>query len=220
MSIEEAESILSFYCENGIFFCSKKKKEEKTQKTLDELRLQMQNFTGCSLKDTALNLVFSDGNPKADLLLIGEAPGVDEDQQGIPFVGQSGQLLTKMIEAINLDRKKDCYIINVVPWRPPGNRPPSLDEIEQCLPFLQDHIKIIDPKLLVLLGGVATKTILNTKEGILKLRGKISFYEVNNKKIPAIPTFHPSYLLRSPRQKSLAWKDWLFVKQTLFSIKQ
>lgn len=216
VNINEKESFLSFYYENNVAFYEKN--ERKEIGSLEDLRKSMRNFEGCILKATAIQLVFSDGNPKAPLMLIGEAPGADEDQQGLPFVGQSGQLLNRMLDAVELQRDQDCYITNVVPWRPPGNRPPSTEEIAQCLPFLKKHIHLIQPKLLVLLGGVATKTLLNTKEGILKLRGKTTLYEGLNDRIPAIPTFHPSYLLRSPGQKAIAWKDWLFIKQTLVSL--
>lgn len=209
--MSDQESLLSFYYENGIAFYER---PQEGISSLEALREALLNFEGCLLKATAIQLVFSDGNPKAPLMLIGEAPGAEEDQQGLPFVGRSGQLLDKMLKSIGLDRTKDCYIANVVPWRPPGNRPPSQEEIAACLPFLKKHIALVKPKLLVLLGGVATKTILNTKEGIVKVRGRVSFYEG----VPVIPTFHPSYLLRSPTQKATAWKDWLFVKKTLKKI--
>lgn len=185
-------------------------------KTLDELRAELQAFEGCALKRTAKNLVFADGNPDAKIMLVGEAPGDDEDRQGKPFVGVSGQLLDKMLAAIGLDRST-VYISNILPWRPPGNRSPTDLEIAACLPFIERHIGLMAPSHLVLLGGVAVKSLMNTKEGITKLRGrKMVFNAVDAQgsalTIPCHPMFHPAYLLRQPSQKRLAWNDWLAFK--------
>ena len=184
-------------------------------KTLEELKNAMHEFTGCALKKSALNTVFCDGNPKADIMLIGEAPGADEDAQGLPFVGQSGQLLNKIFLAAGLGRDK-LYISNILPWRPPGNRTPTNDEIAICLPFIEQHIHLVKPKLLVFLGGVSAKTLLETNEGITKLRG--SFHEYKTRYgdiIPCFATYHPAYLMRSPGQKAQVWHDMIKIKQHL-----
>ncbi len=184
-------------------------------KNLEELKDAMQNFTGCALKETALNTVFSDGNPSSGVMLIGEAPGADEDIQGLPFVGQSGQLLNKIFASVGLNRDK-LYIANIVPWRPPGNRTPSTDEVAACQPFIERHIELVKPKILVLLGGVAAKTLLNTNGGITSLRGKFINYTTHNGNIiPCLATYHPAYLLRSPGQKSQVWQDVLRIKLKL-----
>jgi uracil-DNA glycosylase family 4 len=185
-------------------------------RTLEELRQVMREFTGCSLKETAMNLVFADGNPKADVMLVGEAPGADEDRQGKPFVGQSGQLLDKALATVNLDRTK-VYISNIIPWRPPGNRPPTTAEIAACQPFIEKHIELISPKILILLGGVAAKTLLATTEGIVKLRGSWRTYHPTptSPAIKTMATFHPAYLLRSPGQKAYVWRDLLTVEREL-----
>jgi DNA polymerase len=183
--------------------------------TLAELKQAMQDYEGCSLKQSAMNLVFADGNPKADLMLVGEAPGADEDRQGLPFVGQSGQLLDRILKAVGFDRTT-VYISNIIPWRPPGNRPPTTQEIAACQPFIQKHIELVHPKIVVFLGGVAAKTLLNSTEGIMKLRGTWRDYQINNiLSVKALATFHPAYLLRSPGQKALVWRDFLMVEQAL-----
>lgn len=184
--------------------------------TLGELKQALENFDGCALRLTAKNTVFSDGKPESGLMLIGEAPGADEDEQGLPFVGQSGQLLNAMLAAIGVDRAAgECYIANVVPWRPPANRPPSLDEIAACRPFLDQHIALVQPKLLVLLGGIACKTLLN-ETSIGSMRGKVHPYTlINGETVPTCVTYHPAYLLRSPRQKGAVWHDWLMIKRLL-----
>lgn len=186
-------------------------------KTLDELRQAMSQFNDCPLKITATNLVFSDGNPKAEIMVIGEAPGADEDIQGKPFVGLSGQLLDKMFATIGLSRQENIYITNIVPWRPPGNRQPTSQEIAQCLPFVQRHIELVRPRLLLLVGGVAAKTILNTNEGIMRLRGRWHEYSSPgiDQPIKCMATFHPAFLLRSPGQKALVWRDLLLVQHEL-----
>ena len=151
-------------------------------------------------------MVFSDGNPESKIMLIGEAPGHDEDLQAKPFVGRSGKLLDKMLEAINLSRDK-VYIANIVPWRPPSNRKPTEDEIEICLPFIKKHIELIKPKALMLLGSTATYALFKNKEGISKIRGKWKDLEINKLIIPTMPTFHPAFLLRQPGQKKYVWTD-------------
>ena len=183
-------------------------------KTLDELRNAIEAFDGCNLKNTARNTVFSDGNPEANLMLVGEAPGRDEDEQGLPFVGKSGQLLDKMLASIGLDRTS-VYISNVLPWRPPGNRTPTHHETELCRPFIERHIELVGPKCLVFIGGSSAKTLLSTNTGIMRLRGKWANYSLGELKIPALPTLHPAYLLRQPAQKMLAWHDLLAVKHKL-----
>jgi DNA polymerase len=164
----------------------------------------------CPLKKMARNTVFSDGTPGADVMIIGEAPGQEEDTQGKPFVGQSGQLLNNMLCAIGI-RRQDVYISNVVFWRPPGNRTPTSDEISFCMPYMETHIKLAKPKALLLLGGVAVRTILNTVEPIARIRGIVHTYHG----IKVIATYHPAYLLRSPTQKHLVFQDLLLLKKTL-----
>jgi len=180
--------------------------------TLDDLRHILEGFEGCPLRFTAKSLCFADGNPEARVMFVGEAPGADEDIQGKPFVGRAGKLLDKMLEAIGLDRSS-AYITNVVFWRPPGNRTPTPQETQICRPFIERQIEIIDPDVLVLLGGAAAKEMLNRPEGILKMRGKWFDYDTGKRTIKAIATLHPAYLLRQPAQKRLAWRDFLAVKQ-------
>lgn len=182
--------------------------------TLQELRETLARFEGCALKRTATNLVFADGNPAARVMFIGEAPGADEDRQGLPFVGVSGQLLDRMLRAIGLDRRTNAYISNVLFWRPPGNRSPSPAEIGACLPFVERHIELVDPAVLVLVGGIAAKTMLGRQEGIMRLRGRWFSYETPRmaRPIPVIATYHPAYLLRSPGQKREAWRDMLEIQ--------
>ncbi|CAN7439259.1 uracil-DNA glycosylase [Mesorhizobium amorphae] len=189
-----------------------------TASTLEELRQHMAAFDGCNLKFTAKNLVFADGNPNADLMLVGEAPGRDEDLEGLPFVGRSGRLLDRMLAAIGLDRTS-AYIANVIPWRPPGNRTPTPHETEICRPFIERQIELVNPKVLVNLGGPSAKTLLNTTEGILRLRGNWRVHTTaSGTAIPAMPTLHPAYLLRTPAHKKLAWRDFLEVKAKLRSL--
>lgn len=179
--------------------------------TLADLREALERFEGCSLKHTAKNLVFADGNPQARIMLIGEAPGREEDLEGRPFVGPSGQLLDKMLSAIGLDRSL-VYIANTLPWRPPGNRPPTSAEISICEPFIQRHIELVNPAVLVCLGGVASKQLLKSDLGIMKLRGRWMNYDNSGRDIAVLPLFHPAYLLRQPAQKRLAWRDLLMLK--------
>lgn len=174
--------------------------------SIAELRSYMSNFKECDLYKSSTNMVFSDGNPESDIMLIGEAPGHDEDIQGKPFVGRSGKLLDKMLEAIELNREK-VYIANIVPWRPPNNRRPTDEEIEICLPFVKKHIELINPKVLMLLGSTATFALLKNTEGITKIRGKWIDLNVNTITVPTLPTFHPAFLLRQPAQKKHVWED-------------
>jgi DNA polymerase len=181
------------------------------------LREELLRFEGCALKHTAMNLVFADGNPAASVMLVGEAPGEDEDRQGLPFVGTSGRLLDKMLATIGLDRTS-AYISNVLFWRPPGNRSPTDAEIAACLPFVERHIALVQPKILVLLGGVAAKTLLRTRDGITRIRGRWTEYTPhlgveNTESIHCLPVFHPAYLLRQPGAKRQVWNDLLLLKK-------
>jgi DNA polymerase len=182
--------------------------------TLDELRAMLDRFDGCALKVGASRLVFADGNPQAKLMFVGEAPGRDEDIQGLPFVGRSGQLLDRMLAAIGLDRTS-VYIANIIPWRPPGNRTPTPQESQICLPFIRRQIELVDPDLLVCLGGPSAQTLLGLKDGITRTRGRWFAYTNGARDIRAIATFHPAFLLRSPLQKRIAWRDFLAVKAAL-----
>jgi DNA polymerase len=182
--------------------------------SLEELRGILQNFEGCALRATAKQLVFADGNPNARVMFVGEAPGRDEDLEGLPFVGRSGKLLDRMLAAIGLDRTS-VYITNIVPWRPPGNRDPSLQETQICLPFITRQIQLVDPNVLVCLGKPATAGLLGVTEGIRKTRGRWFTYQTGTREIRAIPTFHPAYLLRTPIEKRFAWRDFLAIKKAL-----
>lgn len=183
--------------------------------TLDALHAALISFDGCALKTTAKNLVFSDGNPKARVMLVGEAPGRDEDIQGKPFVGRSGHLLDRMLKAIGLNRATDTYIANIVPWRPPGNRTPTPQETAACFPFIQRQIELCDPDILVCLGGPSVQVLLGVKEGILRTRGRWFKYNTGKREIRALATLHPAYLLRQPLQKRLAWRDLCALKKAL-----
>ena len=176
------------------------------------------SYDGCSLKKTASNTVFSDGNKESEIMLIGEAPGADEDRIGKPFVGQAGQLLDKMFSAINLNREDDFYITNILPWRPPGNRTPTETECALCLPFIKRHIELFKPKVIILLGGTSTSTLLSTKIGITKLRGVWKTYSLDGKDVPLLPMLHPAYLLRQPHFKKQTWHDLLSLKEKLESL--
>ena len=179
----------------------------------NELRAILERFDGCALKATASRLVFSDGNPDARVMLVGEAPGRDEDIEGVPFVGRSGKLLDLMLAAIGLDRSS-VYIANVVPWRPPGNRTPTPQETQICLPFITRQIELADPDILVCLGGPSAQTLLG-QSGITKIRGRWFPFHSGAREIRAMPTFHPAFLLRSPLQKRFAWRDFLAIKKAL-----
>jgi uracil-DNA glycosylase family 4 len=184
--------------------------------TLEELRQALESFDACALKMTATNTVFADGNPQAEVMLVGEAPGADEDRLGRPFVGLSGQLLDKAFQTIGYDRTR-LYISNMLPWRPPGNRPPTTEELALCLPFIERHIALVAPKILIFVGGTAAKALLRTNDGITKLRGRWTQYMPlgSTLSIPATAIFHPAYLLRSPGQKKAVWQDLLKIKKYL-----
>lgn len=197
--------------------------------SLEELKQAIADFDGISLKKTATNLVFADGNPKADIMLIGEAPGADEDRQGKPFVGVSGQLLDTILSYINIARtdeapEKSIYISNILNWRPPGNRTPSPAEIEVSLPFIERHIQLIAPKLIIFCGGVAAKSLLGSGDSISRLRKKWHDYTPQTQElgqgaspVPAIATYHPAYLLRTPAQKKAVWADMIEIRKKLDS---
>jgi uracil-DNA glycosylase family 4 len=188
-------------------------------KTLDELRQNLEAFEGCGLKATATQLVFGDGDPQSPVMFVGEAPGADEDRQGIPFVGRAGQLLNAMLASIGLLRTS-VYIANVVPWRPPGNRTPSPLETATCLPFIQRQIELVAPKILVCLGASSAQTLLGTKDGITRLRGRMLAYHRGTETIPALAMFHPAFLLRQPAQKYLAWQDLRMLAKTITAIEE
>lgn len=193
--------------------------------TLEELRAAIAGFDGLAIRKTATNMVFADGNPSAPIMVIGEAPGADEDKQGKPFVGVSGQLLDRMFAAIGHSRTSEAaetslYISNIINWRPPGNRTPTPAEIDICLPFIERHIALVRPRLLVFMGGVAAKALFGTDEGITRLRGKWKTYtpltpEIGGAEIECLPTFHPSFLLRTPARKREAWADMLLLADRL-----
>jgi uracil-DNA glycosylase len=188
--------------------------------TLADIEQALRHFDACPLKRTATNLCFADGNPQAHVMLIGEAPGRDEDIQGKPFVGRSGQLLDRMLKAIGLSRNgqrpdDSVYISNVIFWRPPGNRTPTDQETLMCLPFLRRAIEIKQPKVIVCLGATPTQRLIGKSEGILRLRGRWFDFASAERTIPLLATLHPAYLLRQPAQKRLAWRDFLSLKQML-----
>ena len=178
---------------------------------LEKLKKSISNIKNCSLKNNASNMVFSDGNPKSKIMLIGEAPGANEDQEGLPFVGRAGALLDKMLAAINLDRKK-VYISNIINYRPPDNRRPTDEEIKRYLPFITKHIEIINPKILVLLGSTAMNALIGNEVVISKMRGKWIEKKFGNCKTSVIITFHPAFLMRQPAQKKMAWTDLKMIR--------
>ena len=190
------------------------REQARSARTLDELRDLLERFDGCALKATASRLVFADGAADAKVMFVGEAPGRDEDIQGKPFVGRSGQLLDRMLTAIGLDRTK-AYIANVVPWRPPGNRDPTPQETTICRPFIERQIELVAPKVLVCLGARSAQALLGVTDGILKLRGRWLDHELSGQRIRAIATLHPAYLLRQPVQKRLAWRDFRAIRTAL-----
>ncbi|SFU65149.1 DNA polymerase [Methylobacterium sp. 174MFSha1.1] len=185
-----------------------------TAASLEELEGLLARFESCALRFTAKNLVFADGNPQARVMFVGEAPGADEDRIGKPFMGRSGQLLDRMMAAIGLDRT-NAYVGNVVPWRPPGNRNPTPQELATCKPFIERQIALADPDILVCLGGVATQALAGTKDGILKSRGRWFPYRTEKREIRLLATLHPAYLLRQPLQKRLAWRDFRALRAAL-----
>lgn len=176
-------------------------------RSLAELKAALEAFDGCALKRTATNTVFADGVAEGRVMLIGEAPGRDEDRVGKPFVGRAGQLLDKMLASIALDRKSNAYITNVINWRPPDNRDPTPEEAAACLPFLRRHIELAQPKLIILLGAVAARHVVGASDGIMRLRGRWLEYRIGDTMVPLMPTLHPAYLLRQPAHKKLAWRD-------------
>ena len=185
--------------------------------SLGELRAALEGLEGFPLKVTATNLVFGEGVETPDVMFIGEAPGADEDRQGRPFVGASGRLLDRMMGSIGLDRAENAYITNILPWRPPGNREPTAAEIAVCLPFIRRHIALVRPRIIVPVGGTAAKTLLDQRQGIMRLRGRrFEFTDPGlEQPLPAVPLFHPAFLLRSAGQKALAWRDLLTIKQII-----
>ena len=210
----------NYYENKGLI--NNSKKQEAIQLNLSEINSLEKLFDyikssdNCLLKETAKSTVLSDGNPNSSLMIIGEAPGKEEDETGLPFVGKAGQLLNKMLLSINIDRK-DVYITNVVPWRPPNNRTPLDNEIMQCLPFLQRHIEIVKPKIILLLGATAAKAILSTTLSISKLRSSWHSYSTINmkKSINSLVSYHPAFLLRSPNYKKEAWDDLKMLKKKI-----
>lgn len=184
--------------------------------SIAELEAAVRAFEGCALKRTAKNTVFADGVVGAPVMIVGEAPGADEDRLGKPFVGVSGQLMDRMFDAIGMSRERDLYITNILFWRPPGNRTPTLAEQAICLAFTRRHIELARPKLLVLAGGTAVKAVLDTAEGITRLRGKWTTLQLDDgTEVPTLPTFHPAYLLRTPASKRQSWWDLLSVQKRL-----
>ncbi len=190
-------------------------------KDLAELRAAVEAFDGCSLRRTATHTVFADGNPAAPLMLIGEAPGADEDRIGRPFVGRSGQLLDRMLAGISVSRAENAYITNILFWRPPGNRKPTPEETAICLPFVWRHIALLRPKIVVLCGGTATAALLGRTDGITRLRGRWFDLAVPglSEPVPTIATYHPSFLLRAPAHKSESWHDLLSIQLKLSQLK-
>lgn len=186
----------------------------RTAPTLEALRTLLESFDGCALKQTATRLVFADGNPQARIMFVGEAPGRDEDLEGVPFIGRSGKLLDRMMAAIGLDRTT-AYIANVIPWRPPGNRDPSPQETQICLPFIKRQIELVDPDVLVCLGKPSSQAVLELKDGIMRTRGRWHNYDTGTRSIRAMATFHPAYLLRQPIYKRLAWQDLRAISKVL-----
>lgn len=214
MKKKEVIEVLEWFSEMGvsdILNTNPAKPSNRQISSLAELKEAMAKVD-VSIKHCATNMVFGTGNEKADILLLGEAPGAEEDKQGLPFVGQSGQLLDKVLAAIGLDRTK-VYITNILPWRPPGNRTPNTQEVALFRPYVLKHISLINPKVVVCLGGTSTKALLQTTEGIMKLHGRWTETEGISAKI--MPTFHPAYLLRSPSQKREFWRDFLLVREEI-----
>ena len=179
--------------------------------SLDKLKKTIYNIKNCNLKSNAKNMVFSDGNPKSNIMLIGEAPGANEDEEGLPFVGRAGALLDKMLTSINLDRKK-VYISNIINYRPPDNRRPTDEEIKRYLPFIIKHVEIINPKILVLLGSTAMNALIGNEVVISKMRGKWIEKKFGSCKTSVIVTFHPAFLMRQPAQKKMAWIDLKMIR--------
>lgn len=215
--IENELEDLEFWCNAGVKMSVIEKQKAKLQySNLKDLRNALDHPGICELQKTAHNTVFCDGNPNADVMIFGEAPGKNEDLKGVSFCGRSGELLDRMLEAIDFDRSH-VYITNPVFWRPPENRKPTLEEIESCAPFVKNHVALIKPKALLLLGATAIFAILGIENAVSKVRGKIHYYqnEFLECKIPVIPTFHPAYLLRQQEQRKVAWQDMLLLQKVL-----
>jgi uracil-DNA glycosylase family 4 len=196
---------------------AKAKKLAQNCKNLDELKKAVENFDGCNLKKMATNTVFCDGNPNSKVMVIGEAPGNHEDLQGIPFCGDSGKLLDDMLKSINLSRKEGFYISNVIFWRPPGNRRPTDEELAICKPFVERHIQLINPEILVLVGSTSMSAVLGINDPVSSIRGKFMDFSPNflNKTIKTFTIFHPSYLMRQPSKKKIAWQDMLALEKAI-----
>ena len=192
--------------------------QKNKAENLSKLRENINEIKNCKLKENASNLVFSDGNPNSKIMIIGEGPGANEDKEGFPFVGRAGQLLDKMLHAINLSRE-NVYITNVVNYRPPENRKPTEKEVERYLPYLKKHIEIIRPKIILLLGSTAMNAIIKDTDVISKMRGKWYEIEINKLKVYSIVSFHPAYLLRQPDQKKLSWIDLKMIRDKLRKFK-
>jgi DNA polymerase len=191
------------------------REQARHARSLEELEAILAGFEGCALKFSAKNLAFADGNPEGRVMLVGEAPGADEDRIGKPFMGRSGQLLDRMLATIGLDRSQ-VYVANIVPWRPPGNRTPTPQEIAICKPFIARQIELAGPEFLLCLGGPATQNLLGVKDGILRTRGRwFSYRTEDGREIRALPTLHPAYLLRQPLQKRLGWRDFQALRRAL-----
>ncbi len=180
--------------------------------------MALEAFEGCALKRSATNTVFADGTPVHRIMFIGEAPGRDEDRQGLPFVGRAGKLLDKMLAAIHLDRT-NVYITNVLNWRPPDNRDPSPEEAAMCLPFLRRHIELVNPEIMILLGAVSVRHVMGRSDGIMKTRGRWLEYNAQGRMVPVMPTLHPAYLLRQPPHKKLAWRDLQAIEEKIVSLR-
>lgn len=214
-SQKPASSNQAFLSLNDIIIGAKKIAQEA--KNLEELKLALESFDGCNLKKMATNLVFCDGNPNSKIMIIGDAPSNQEDSQGIPFCDDSGKLLDEMLKSINVSRKENCYITNVIFWRPPGNRRPTQEELEICRPFVERHIQLINPKILVLVGATAMSAILGIDEPVTKVRGKFMDFAPDflEKPIKSFTIFHPSYLMRQHNKKKIAWMDMLALQEFL-----
>jgi uracil-DNA glycosylase len=193
------------------------RKSAKAAKTLKDLRAAVENFEGCNLKKMATNTVFCDGNPNSKVMVIGEAPGNHEDLQGIPFCGDSGKVLDDMFRAINMTRAESFYISNVIFWRPPGNRRPTEEELAICRPFVERHIELVNPEVLVLVGATSMTAVLGIKDPVTQIRGKFMDFSPSflPRKIKTFTIFHPSYLMRQPTKKKVAWQDMLALEEFL-----
>ena len=210
--IYENESINRYKINNNLAIKGVKGKE------LRELKLLIDNIKNCDLKKNSTNIVFSDGNPNAKIMIIGEGPGANEDMEGVPFIGRTGELLDKMLLSINLDRE-NVYITNVVNYRPPDNRNPTKEEIIRYLPYLTKHIEIINPKILILLGSAALNAITGDNQTISNVRGKWIDKKIGKCSTSLIASFHPAFLMRQPDQKKLSWTDLKMIKKKILELK-